>query len=128
MAKEKIFYVVGKHQYKVRIKVRVYINNGNMFIGLVSDNRAQESFADITVNLDHIMAPFQACINNYGPGQEDAIDFLERYGLATPTGQIFDSGFVSVPVYQFDMEKLKELDPQGVENYLKVIERRKAEK
>ena len=53
----------------------------------------------------------------------DAIDMLEKTGLAEPYvkwGEVVEmqSGFVSYPVYQFNQNMLKELDPQGCEKYM----------
>jgi hypothetical protein len=53
----------------------------------------------------------------------DAIDMLEKTGLAEPYvkwGAVVEmqSGFVSYPVYQFNQNMLKELDPQGCEKYM----------
>jgi hypothetical protein len=58
-------------------------------------------------------------VKNYS--ENDGIErFIVDNGLGTPTGQTIQSGFVSVPVYQFDREKQLEYSLNGVSGYEEV--------
>lgn len=99
-------------------QVRSYYNNGNLAL-LLQDwtNGEPEPWGDLTVNLGFYLDQDCAFVDVNHLGQE-ILPWLEREGLAKPTGRIQQSGFVSYPEYRFNGEKLAELDSEGYQTYL----------
>lgn len=46
-----------------------------------------------------------------------ALAFLQKYGIAKPTGEVGRCGIRECPVYAFNEEVLRELDPEGYRQY-----------
>lgn len=101
----------------VRLWVGAYENNGSLYIGLI-DIEEEEDYGDITVNMDESIGlkPYCAAVKNYG-GNEGMEMFIQKYALGKPTGIQFSSGYVTVPVYQFDKARLLEFSLNGVREY-----------
>ena len=70
-----------------------------------------EEWCDVTVCLPY--TPFQdpktdACVDtNNSPW---LAEFLQKYGIAKPTGISVHSGFCNYPIYRFDLSKLHTLN------------------
>lgn len=99
-------------------QVRSYYNNGNLALLLQDWNNGEpEPWGDLTVNLG--ISLDQDCafvdVNNL---DQEILPWLEKEGLATPTGRTQQSGFVSYPEYRFNGEKLAKLDPEGYQSYV----------
>lgn len=106
------------NEYAVSIVVNSYANNGNLAVGLVSQDEDgyNEPFADVTVNIADL-PPYHAALdtnNMSGIGS-----FVEKEGLARPTGNYLNSGFCHFPVYEFDKDALQKLCPSGLEDYVR---------
>ena len=102
---------------RMNLRIAAYLNNNSLFIGLV-DAEEHEPFSDVTVNVNgsEKLAPYQVAVHNYSEntGMEK---FIEAHGLGMPTGQTIRSGFVVLPVYQFNREKLMAFSINGVQEY-----------
>jgi hypothetical protein len=95
-----------------------YTNNGRIYIGLLTFDKEMEywePWCDITVNIP--MTPLtdrENCafvdINN----DPTITKFLKQNGLAKPTGRFAQSGWVTYPEYQFDMDKVRQNLDEGV--------------
>ena len=69
----------------------------------------------MTVNLLSSVPPYCAFVDtNNMPELED---FLVENGIAEFTGLEQKSGYCSYPLYQFDVEKMRELCPDGMAAY-----------
>lgn len=109
-------YIKDAWQGKENVFLRVgrYADRDRMYVGLVCEDG--EPYDDLTVNLPDVpMAEAQACLNtNHLPY---AVEFVEKYHLAVKSGLLVKSGFCTYPVYLFDLERLREFDPEGVADY-----------
>ena len=88
--------------YKLNTIISNYRNNGNIYIGLISEDG--EPFADLTVNIKPLAENCSAVDTNNCPWAEELIN---EYGLGKQFAYV-QSGFCNYPVYEFDMEKVKE--------------------
>lgn len=103
-------------------QVRSYYNNGNLALFLQDWSSGEpEPWGDLTVNLGFSLD--QDCafvdVNNLG---REILPWLEKEGLATPTGRTRQSGFVTYPEYRFNGEKLAKLDSAGYQRYLFLLD------
>ncbi len=108
------------NEYAVSVVVNSYVNNGNLFVGLVSTDEEGdiEPFGDVTVNISDL-PPYHAALDtNNMSGIES---FVEREGLAQPSGECLRSGYCQYPVYEFDREALQKLHPSGFDDYQRGI-------
>lgn len=80
-----------------------YRNNGNLYIGLVDEEGFP--YADLTVNIEALRDNMAAVDTNNCPWAEK---FIEDNGLGVKTGYNLGSGFCRYPVYEFDLDKVKE--------------------
>lgn len=56
-----------------------------------------------------------------------ALAFLQKYGIGTPTGETGRCGIRECPVFEFNEEVLRELDPEGYRQYEEIHEQVKRE-
>ena len=108
------------NMYTVLPKLNCYADNGNLYVGLDFFNdeySCWEPYADVTVNICDL--PFLESaldINNNG---SEITDFLVQNELGELTGAVLQSGFCQFPVFKFNEEKLKEIDPDFFKEYAK---------
>ena len=97
---------VWGENYKLRLLKTEYCDNGTLAVIAVTD--IGEAFCDVTRNIDTPgAAANQAFVDvNNCPWMPE---FLEKNGIATPTGVMGQSGFCLYPLYKFDLSKLEEL-------------------
>jgi hypothetical protein len=106
-----------KEPVKVNLVVGAYLNNKSLSISLFATEHC-EPYADLTVNVDDDieLAPYQAAVKNYS--ENEGMDkFVEENGLGEHTGKMIRSGYVMLPIYQFDREKLLAFSLNGVQEY-----------
>ena len=101
----------------VRIRVNCYQAPPNLYVGLVCAVDGQP-VAGITANFDIDMPPYCSAVKNYSEN-EGMLLFLLENGFGIPTGEGVKSGYVILPVFRFDKEMLRELDPSGCALYEK---------
>lgn len=110
------------------VSVKSYMNAPLAMCVQLNDHETKEPYATLTVCLGNYQSEYSfvqhGCsfidVNNLPFAQ----DLLEKTGLAEPYtkfGSVVEmqSGWVSYPVYQFNQDMLKELDPKGFEQYTK---------
>lgn len=101
---------------QVSIEINTYLNNGNMYIGLSStEDGYPEPYGDVTVNLGDKVPDFCGYVDtNNMPELEK---FLVDNDIGEFTGFVQRSGFCVYPLYMFNVDKLRELCPDGMETY-----------
>ena len=106
----------------MELQVRSYQDAGKLALLLVDWNDGEpEPWSDLTVNLGCPVEKDCAFIdiNDLGP---DILPWIENNGLGKPTGRSQRSGFVVYPEYRFDAGRLRELDPDGYQEYSRMLE------
>ena len=101
---------------QVSIEINTYLNNGNMYIGLTTDGDGYpEPYGDVTVNLGECVPDFCGYIDTNNMPELER--FLEENDIGEFTGFVQRSGFCVYPLYMFNVDKLRELCPDGMETY-----------
>lgn len=96
----------------VRLVLDMYRDNNNLFVGLEEHDEEfdfWDSYCDVTVNI--VRLPFLESAINMNYGGQEKIDFLVKNGFGEPAGYSLSSGFCTYPVFRFNADKIKELDP-----------------
>lgn len=106
---------------ELALEVSSYANNGCLYIGL--HNKTEEGFdqfGDLTVNLPMSSMippePNEAYIDNFL--SKENLRFIKKHKLGVILPEIGFSGYCTYAKVAFDMERLREFDPKGVEGYL----------
>lgn len=103
---------------KIALEVSEYMNGNGLYIGMLSkEGRVWESFGDLTVNLPFAPAKANEAYISHD-FSEDKIAFIEKHRLGKVLPETASSGFCVFQKVAFDMERLRELDPKGVEKFL----------
>lgn len=119
----------------LKLAVGTYSNSiGGMAIQAYDD---EGPFGTFTVNLvERPIQPYDALPKNCAyldtNNMPDLPEILQKEGLAEPVlfqGEPVsrDSGYCTYPLYEFDVDKLKEYDPTGYERYSQTWEKAIAE-
>lgn len=100
----------------VTLDIQQYMNNKAMYIGLMCNEDGQEEpFGAVTVNLS-VAAP-----NYFGYLKVNDMPDIEKFitdnDLGEFTGFTQRSGFCEYPLYLFNVDKLRELCPDGMSMY-----------
>lgn len=92
------------------------MNNKAMYIGLMCrEDGCEELFGDVTVNLSFEAPDYCGYLNvNDMP---DIEQFITDNELGEFTGFTQRSGYCEYPLYMFNVDKLRELCPDGMEMY-----------
>lgn len=112
---------------EMAVRVASYANNGCLYIGLYNKTEdGLESFGDLTVNLPvsgmFSMEPNEAYISDFA--SRDKLAFIKKHKLGVVLPERGFSGYCSYAKVAFDMERLKEFDPRGVEEHLRQEQKR----
>lgn len=106
--------------YLVQPEVNLYANNDNLSVSLLSYEKEGdywEPFCSVTTNIEKLPYLYGAIdTNDNGP---QMIAFLEKNGFGESVGLSLHSGFCDYPVFRFNEEKLRRVDPKGFEKYAK---------
>lgn len=109
--KKEVIYKSSFGNFKItEIELTNYQNNDNLAIELYcwdEEYGGTTNFATLTVNLQAKLPPNLAFVDTNNV--KEAEDFIKEYGLGTPTGMYGKSGFCSYPLYEFNLDKIKEL-------------------
>ena len=107
-------------KYIVAPKLATYLENDNIYVGLNfydEEYTCWDSFSDVTVNIVPMPYLYSAIdTNNNG---DSIVDFLEENGFGESTGKYVQSGYCMYPVFRFNEDKLKEIDPDVFADYAK---------
>ena len=93
----------------VTLDIQQYMNNKAMYIG------QEEPFGDVTVNLS-VAAPNYCGYLNVND-MPDIEKFITDNDLGEFTGFTQRSGFCKYPLYLFNVDRLRELCPDGMSMY-----------
>lgn len=101
-------------------RLNMYVEGNSLYLGFDSfDSEAgdMEPYCDATVNI--VALPYlHSCIDTNNNGDK-MLDFLVRNGFGEPLGLRIPSGFCRYPVFRFNEEKLREIDPVVLAAYAK---------
>lgn len=110
-------------EIQVSLEINTYLNNGCMYIGLVEQGEYPEPYGDLTVNLAGKAPDYCGFVDlNNMPELEK---FIAENDLGEFTGLTQRSGFCEYPLYLFNLDKLRELCPDGMQAYEASIGRTK---
>ncbi len=120
---ENVKKVVFEWEYgpdDVSLAVGSYYYGKGIYIQMISysDDRP-EPFSDMTVNIpSYSLEPNEAFID--GDMSEDLLRFIQNYHLGEVLPFTGQSGYRSYVAVAFDLSRLREFDPQGVEAFEKL--------
>lgn len=100
----------------VQLEINNYMNNNGLYLGLMGrEDDYFEPYGDISVNLGTKAPDYCAYVDlNNMPELEK---FIEENDLGEFTGLTQRSGFCEYPLYMFNVDKLRELCPDGMKTY-----------
>ena len=106
---------------ELALEVASHANNGCLYIGLYNKTEEGfEQFGDLTVNLPMSSMippePNEAYIDNFS--SKEKLRFIKAHKLGDILPEVGFSGYCTYAKVAFDMERLRDLDPKGVEEYL----------
>lgn len=104
-------------EHPVFVQVGTY-RDGSLAVELICADEEEygEPFTDVTKYVGGNMPLYCAAVKNYSEN-EGIVDFLIQNGLGKLESREIASGFVSIPVFQFDKARLQKLDARGCERY-----------
>lgn len=98
----------------------MYVDNSNLFVGFEhydEEWKCWEPYCDATVNITGLPYLFSTIDTNDNGNK--ILDFLETNGFGERFGQSIPSGYCMYPVFLFNEDKIKEIDPNFYEEYAK---------
>lgn len=105
---------------EVQLEINNYMNNKGLYIGLMSRGEdGFEPYGDLTVNLGEKAPDYCAYVDTNN--MQNVEKFIEDNDLGEFTGLTQRSGFCEFPLYMFNVDKLREMCPDGMETYEKNI-------
>ena len=100
---------------ELELQVASYVYGNNLYIGMVNPGDG-ESFADLTVNLPYeAIGVNEAYIEDMGA--KDKLAMIQKYKLGTLLPEKGHSGYCRYNKVAFDLDRLAEFDPKGVQKY-----------
>lgn len=112
--------------YELTVTVCSYAQNGRLAVNLLcKEGDFWEPYAFLTVNLPN--EPLQANEAFIKNSAENAglLDFVLKNQLGKLCPEVGRSRFCTYPKIAFDLEKLREFDPEGTEKYLRKVQQKK---
>ena len=109
---------------KMVIEINMYVNNGCMYIGLQEQVEDYfEPYGDLTVNLEGKVPDYCGYVDVNNMPQIEK--FIVDNDIGEFTGLSKKSGFCEYPLYLFNVDKLRELCPEGMQMYESAINKEK---
>lgn len=104
---------------EVSLWVSQYVQGDRLYIGLiVHDKDGAEPFCDMTVNLPHYpLRKNESFISH--EMSTDLLRFIDENNLGVVQPRVGRSGFCEYALVEFNLDRLREFDPRGVENFEK---------
>ncbi len=107
----------GENATELAVKVSTYCQGNRLYVGLYNQGDAGlEPFSNLTVNLPYLPAEFNEGYINWN-GSQNLLEFIERHQLGMVLPEKGYSGYCKFAKVAFDLDKLAELDPAGMEEY-----------
>jgi len=106
--------------YLVKPYIDRYRNNDNLFIGLMYLDPEVDAwcpYSDITVNITSL--PYMYSAVDTSLNEKGTLQFLQENGFGKDIGQVLYSGFNQYPVFHFDEDKVRAIDPKTFDAYAK---------
>ncbi|RHR25799.1 DUF4313 domain-containing protein [Clostridium sp. AF19-22AC] len=99
------------------IEVGAYAYGDRLYIGLLhKEDGEMESFADLTINLPYSPAEInEAYIDDFA--RNSKLNFIKKHKLGKVLPEEGYSGYARYSKVAFNLDRLAELDPKGVEKY-----------
>ena len=102
----------GVENTKVGIELSRYRTYDNLYVGLVcledtEFSYAGEPYGDLSVNIEPLP---ENCICVDTNNLSGAEKFIKKYKLGTDTGYTVSSGYCNYPIYEMDINKLKQYE------------------
>lgn len=107
-------------KYLLAPKLGMYANNNNLSVQFFSYDETEnfwEPFCSATTNIVSL-AYLEAAIDTNDNGFK-MLDFLEQNGFGQRTPFIVASGFCTYPIFKFNEQKLRQIDPKIFRDYKK---------
>lgn len=104
-------------QEKLSLAVHSYASGGGLYIGLLN-GKTGEQFSDLTVNLPYFQTEVnEAYMDDFDSKNKRA--FIKKHKLGEVLPEQGYSGYGSYYKVAFDLDRLEELDPDGMKQYRK---------
>ncbi len=105
---------------KVSLEVGSYAYGDRLYIGVICHSEdGPEPFSDMTVNLPaYSLEPNEAFIN--GDISKDLLAFIKENKLGKVLPYKLQSGYGRYSVVAFNLDKLREFDAKGVDEFTKI--------
>ena len=125
MAKTVFQYPMFGRTYPVYFRVSAY-SDASLAVLLESADEEEYGtpFCDVTKCVGGVeLGEYHALVKNYSEN-ESMIDFLVSNGFGELDGRSVQSGYVQMPVFRFNQDRLKELDSAGCARYEQAFKKR----
>ena len=107
---------------ELSLQVSSYANNGCLYVGLYNKGEEGfEPFGDLTVNLpmSSMIPPESNEAYISGSFSREKLQFIKKHELGVLLPEEGFSGYCTYAKVAFDMERPREFDPKGMEEYLR---------
>lgn len=118
MKEDNRFIYDSKYSGKTEVELSLaqYANNGRLYLGLSNYRDGDlEPFADVTVNIDAPVPDYCGYLDTNNLSKVEK--FVTEHDLGEFTGIMGQSGYCQYPLYLFNVDKLRELCPDGMDKY-----------
>lgn len=103
---------------ELTVRIRSYASGGGLYIGLF-EGKSREQFSDLTVNLPYNQTKVnEAYIDDFD--SKNKLEFIKKHKLGEVLPERGYSGYCSYYKVAFDLNRLEELDPNGMKKYREV--------
>ena len=105
----------------MKLRVNKYVNNDRLALYLLINS---DWYSDVTINLPDMLLLnedegfINGDINSINPKGENIIDTLKTLGIIAESYGLIKYNYGTYEHVKFNLEKIKEYDPVGVEDYL----------
>lgn len=105
---------------ELALEVDAYTYGDRLYIGLLHQEEGKmEPFGDLTINLPYSEAEMnEAYIDDFS--SKSKLAFIKKHKLGKVLPEVGCSGYGRYAKVAFDLERLAEIDPEGVERFKKL--------
>lgn len=108
--------------YSLAPKLNMYAKNDNLYLGFDCYDKREgfiRDFLSATVNI--IPLAYLEAVIDTNNNSSSLVDFLEENGFGQRTPFAVQSGFCAYPIFLFNEDKMKEIDPKLFAEYQKTF-------